>query len=176
MHTPPGRCLFLVTFVVAISALAAPAVTAADSRVWLRPVAGPVVRPFAPPRTRFGPGHLGADLAAAPGTPVRAAGPGTVEFAGVVATTRHVVIRHAGGLRTSYSFLRTIAVRRGQLVGRGTVLGTSGGTGESHDGRVLHLGLRAGDGFVDPMRLFAEPDLAERVRLAPVAGTGSRPG
>jgi murein DD-endopeptidase MepM/ murein hydrolase activator NlpD len=150
--------------------------SAADPSPWTRPVSGPLVRPFAPPRTRFGAGHLGADLAAAPGTPVRASGDGTVEFAGVVANTRHVVLRHSGGLRTSYAFLRSVAVHRGQAVMEGAVIGVTGGTGENHDGRVLHLGLRAGAVFVDPMQLFAPIDLSDRVRLAPVVPGGSGPG
>ena len=57
----------------------------------------------------------------APGTPVRAANAGEVTFAGNVAGSLHVVVAHAGGLRTSYSFLATIAVRRGQHVARGDV-------------------------------------------------------
>jgi murein DD-endopeptidase MepM/ murein hydrolase activator NlpD len=134
---------------------------------WLQPVAGRVVRPFQAPRTRFGRGHLGVDFAAAPGTPVHAVGAGTVEFAGVVARVRHVVVRHAGGLRTSYSYLESIRVRRGQTVRRGAVLGTSGGRGENHEPGVFHLGLRRGATFVDPMQLFAPPDLSETVHLAP---------
>jgi len=138
-------------------------------------VPGPVVRPFIPPRTRYGPGHLGADLAAIPGSPVRAAGEGTVEFAGSVAGVRYVVVRHAGGVRTSYGFLRSVAVRRGQVVGQGAVVGTAGGTGENHDGRVVYIGLRMGGTYVDPMQLFAPVDLSERVRLAPVVADASGP-
>jgi murein DD-endopeptidase MepM/ murein hydrolase activator NlpD len=159
-----------------VATIAVPAASADGLPLWIRPVPGTVVRPFAPPRTRFGPGHLGVDLAAAPGTPVRAAGSGIVEFAGVVGNARHVVVRHAGSLRTSYSFLRSIAVRGGERVTGGAVLGTTGGTGENHAGQVLHLGLRVGDAFVDPMRLFAPPDLSERVRLAPAVPGGSGPG
>jgi murein DD-endopeptidase MepM/ murein hydrolase activator NlpD len=143
----------------------APALANAD---WLRPVEGRVVRGFRAPLTRFGAGHLGADLAAAPGTAVRAAGAGTVVFAGSVAGARHVVVRHPGGLRTSYSFLASVRVRAGQAVRRGTVLGTTGGTGEHHDGGVLHLGLRIGDTFVDPMQLFASAALPVRVHLGPL--------
>src|SRR3954453_1199592 len=50
------------------------------------PLAGspPVTRPFEAPLGPFGPGHRGVDLAAAPGAPVLAAGPGVVAFAGMV--------------------------------------------------------------------------------------------
>ena len=170
------RLFFVLAVAAGLSSAAVSFASAEGNHSWTRPVPGPVVRAFAPPRTRYGAGHLGADLAAVPGTPVRAAGNGTVEFAGVVAATRHVVVRHPGGLRTSYAFLRSIEVRRGQVVARGAVIGVSGGTGENHDGQVLHLGLRVGDAYVDPMQLFDPVDLSERVRLAPVVPGGSGPG
>jgi murein DD-endopeptidase MepM/ murein hydrolase activator NlpD len=142
---------------------------------WIRPVAGPVARPFRAPVTRYGAGHLGVDLVAAPGTPVQAAGAGTVVFAGTVAGARHVVVRHAGGLRTSYSFLAGVQVRVGEAVAEGEVLGTTGGRGENHDGDVLHLGLRVGETYVDPMQLFASPDLEAVVHLAPIAAESGPP-
>lgn len=134
---------------------------------WLRPVPGPVVRPFVAPRSRYGAGHRGADLVAPSGTPVRAANSGEVSFAGSVAGSLHVVIAHAGGLRTSYSFLATVAVRRGQRITRGEVIGTAGGGVDDHAG-VLHLGLRVGDQYVDPMVLFSPTDLTRLIRLVPV--------
>jgi hypothetical protein len=134
---------------------------------WIRPVAGPVVEPFAAPRSRFGAGHRGVDLAARPGTAVHAAGPGVVSFAGSVAGSLHVVIAHAGGLRTSYSFLATITVRRGARVAAGEVVGASGGTPVGHATTSQHIGLRSGDEYVDPMLLFAPVDLASVVHLAP---------
>lgn len=152
-----------------------PAATAEAAPRWVRPVNGRVMRPFAPPVTAYGPGHVGVDLAAAPGTPVRAAGGGRVEFAGEVAHTRHVVVRHAGGLRTSYSFLASIRVHAGDVVGTGAVLGTTGGTGEGHDGRVLHFGLRAGDRYLDPMQLFAPDALDTIVALAPLGARRADP-
>jgi len=156
----------LVVVGVLVGVLALGSAPAAGTGTWLRPVAGRVVRGFRAPLTRYGAGHLGVDFAAPPGTPARAAGPGTVVFAGVVARTRHVVIRHAGGLRTSYSFLATIRVHTGEAVGRGAVVGTTGGTGEHHDGGVLHFALRVGDTFVDPMQLFSDVGLPVRVHLA----------
>jgi murein DD-endopeptidase MepM/ murein hydrolase activator NlpD len=158
-----------------VALLAFAAVPAAGTSPWLRPVDGRVVRAFHAPLTRFGAGHLGVDLAAAPGTVVRAAGAGTVVFAGSVADARHVVVRHPGARRTSYSFLASIRVHTGQAVRRGTVLGTTGGTGEHHDGGVLHFALRVGATFVDPISLFDPAGLPVRVHLAPLAGAGPLP-
>jgi murein DD-endopeptidase MepM/ murein hydrolase activator NlpD len=131
--------------------------------VWTRPVDGPVVRPFVAPISRFGPGHRGVDFAARPGTPVRAAGPGIVVFAGTIAHERYVVILHRGNLRTSYSYLKTINVRPGRRVREGQVIASTGGTS-------LHFGLRHGPDYEDPMTLFATgpPDLPALVHLAPV--------
>jgi len=158
-----------ISFALVLLLLFVPAARA-NAQTWQRPVPGQVARPFDPPKVKYGPGHLGVDFAAPPGTVVRAAGPGTVVFAGSVAYTRHVVIRHAGNLRTSYSFLATVHVREGDTVRAGDVLGTTGGRGEQHDGGVLHLGLRRGETYIDPMQLFAGVDLAARVHLAPVGG------
>lgn len=141
---------------------------AAAAPVWQRPVDGAVVRWFDPPASRFGAGHLGVDLAAAPGTPVRAAGAGTVTYAGRIGAAAHVVVAHDGDLRTSYSFLAEVSVRRGARVRAGEVVGTAGGTGRNHNGNVVHLGLRRGDDYIDPMVLYRAVDLAEVVHLAPV--------
>src|SRR5262245_35374622 len=118
------RLVVVVLIVLVASVGVSPPAGAAPGPAWVRPVSGAVVRPFEAPRSRFGAGHRGADLAAARGTPVRAAGPGVVSFAGSVAGAQHVVVAHAGDLRTSYSFLATISVRRGERVEAGTVVGT----------------------------------------------------
>ncbi len=174
MSTIPARrrafALALIT-TVAVVVTARPAHAAdpdaADAVGWLRPVDGAVVHPFEEPVSVYGPGHRGADLAAPPGTPVRAANDGVVSFAGSVAGTMHVTVAHTGGLRTSYSFLSQVSVREGQQVARGDVLGATGGTGPDHDGSALHLGLRVGDRYVDPMQLFRPHDLTKLVHLVP---------
>jgi hypothetical protein len=140
---------------------------------WLRPVTGALVRPFVEPKSRYGAGHRGADLVAPSGTPVHAASAGEVTFAGNVGGSLHVVVAHTGGLRTSYSFLATIGVRRGQRVARGLVVGTAGGGSGEHAG-VLHFGLRVGERYVDPMALFAPADLTKLIRLAPADGPDQR--
>ena len=56
-----------------------------------------------------------------------AAEEGRVEFAGQVGGTLHVVVRHPDGLRTSYSFLASIAVVEGQTgLAAAAIVGTAG--------------------------------------------------
>ncbi len=78
---------------------------------------------------------------------MRAAADGEVVFAGAVGGSLHVVVLHADGVRTSYSFLQSIAVHRGDRVVQGEVVGTSRDR--------LHFGARVGDAYIDPTRLFA---------------------
>ncbi len=176
MHRLLARA-FVVALIVAMPRPAPAAVSKAPPGQWTRPVDGPVVRAFEAPRTPYGPGHRGVDFAAAPGTPVVAAGPGSVVFAGRIGPSSHVVVLHPqSGWRTGYSFLASVAVHYGEVVRAGTVLGTTGGTGDGHDGTVLHFSLRIGDEYVDPMLLFRPIDLATVVHLAPTAGDGSGMG
>src|SRR5690348_15131411 len=103
--------IVLVTAVVALTLTAVSPPSAAavpPSRVsYVPPVDAPVVDPFRPPITPYGPGNRGLDYGTQPGDPVRASAEGEVIFAGQVGGTLHVTIRHADGLRTSYSFLAT---------------------------------------------------------------------
>lgn len=160
---------FLVALAIVLSSAPAAATATAigGPGTWIHPVAGQVARPFVAPRSRYGAGHRGVDFVATPGTAVHAANAGEVTFAANVAGSLHVVVSHAGGLRTSYSFLASITVRRGQSVARGDVVGTAGGTDPEHLG-VVHFGLRVGERYVDPMRLFAPADLTQLIRLVPV--------
>ena len=131
------------------TAVAAPAAAAAgpEAVAYSPPVDAPVAGWFRPPATPYGAGNRGVDYATAPGTPVRAAAPGQVTFAGPVGSGLHVVVLHADGVRTSYSFLASLAVRRGDPVAAGDTVGTSGPS--------LHFGARAGDAYVDPAVLVA---------------------
>jgi murein DD-endopeptidase MepM/ murein hydrolase activator NlpD len=74
--------------------------------------------------------HSGVDLLAAPGTPVLAAGDGTVAFAGEQGNYGNlVVVNHQEGRQTRYAHLATIAVTTGQKINQGEQLGTVGSTG-----------------------------------------------
>jgi hypothetical protein len=98
-----------------------------------------------------------------------------VSFAGSVAGSLHVTIAHAGDLRTSSSFLSSVAVRAGQRVARGDIIGATGGVGTGHDGSVFHFGLRIGDRYVDPMVLFRPADLTKLVHLVPAGEPAETP-
>lgn len=106
-----------------------------------------MVDPFRPPTSPYGPGNRGIDYATAVGTAVRAASDGEVVFAGNVGGSLHVVVLHGDGLRSSYSFLRTAEVRRGEQVLAGQPVGTSG--------ERFHFGVRVGEEYVDPLALLA---------------------
>ena len=133
--------------------------------LWSSPLGAPprVTRPFDAPSSPYGPGHRGADLAGAPGSPVLTAGNGVVVFAGRVAGRPVVSVDHAGGLRTTYEPVDPV-VAAGKRVSRGAVLGT---VRAGHLGcpvaACLHWGLRRGETYLDPMTLLRPP----QVRLLP---------
>lgn len=98
--------------------------------------------------------HSGIDLADPTGTPVMAAGAGTVIFAGWSdwGYGNSIVIAHTPGLYTLYGHLSAIGVTCGQFVGRAQVIGRVGTTGNS-TGPHLHFEVRVGDSLVpiDPV-------------------------
>ena len=187
MHLVPPRRDALVCLLVCLAAspllvgrdtsaaTAAPPPEPDACGVWMPPVDGPVVRGFQAPAFAYGPGHRGIDFAATAGTPVRASGDGVVAFAGSVAGSLHVVVAHNGNLRTTYAFLAGVSVSAGDRVTRGQVVGTAGATGPGHEAGGLHFGVRLGDRYVDPQRLFAACDLTQLVRLIPADEVPAEP-
>lgn len=126
-----------------------------------------VVRRFDPPPEPWQRGHRGVDLAAPSGATVRAAGPGVVLFAGMVAGRPVVSVSHGDGLRTTYEPVRP-AVVADEVVSAGTPLGVllPGHSGCAYGGSAcLHWGLRRGSEYLDPLLLLG----LGRVRLLPVA-------
>lgn len=95
--------------------------------------------------------HNGVDYAAPVGTPVQAAGDGVVARAG-----RHggygneVVLRHGKQYVTSYAHLSRIAVRSGQRVSQGEVIGYVGSTGLSTGPHLDYRFMKDGR-YVDPL-------------------------
>ncbi len=95
--------------------------------------------------------HTGLDFRAAYGTPIRAVKAGVVLFAGNSGNWagNHVAIRHGDGKTTMSSHMSSMAVRSGQTVRAGQVIGYVGQTGRAF-GAHLHfelypVGVRYGD-------------------------------
>jgi murein DD-endopeptidase MepM/ murein hydrolase activator NlpD len=122
-----------------------------------RPVGGPITSPFGMrvhPVTGVRKLHDGADFGAPCGTPVHAAGTGTVVARGSSsAYGNRVVIRHGGGLETSYNHLASSSVTVGQRVTTSTIVGRVGSTGLS-TGCHLHLMAVDQGRPVDPLSLL----------------------
>ncbi|WP_139982007.1 murein hydrolase activator EnvC family protein [Nocardioides litoris] len=123
-----------------------------------------VVAPFDPPDTPYGAGHRGVDLLGSPGQVVRAALPGRVAYAGLLAGRGVVVMAH-GSTRTTYEPVdASLAV--GDPVDAGDPIGTLGTTGSHCFPRsCLHWGwIEGARTYLDPLRLVG----AGPVRLLPL--------
>ncbi len=133
---------------------------------WAPPVDAPVTDPFRLPACAWCPGNRGVEYGTRQGAPVRAVATGRVVFAGSVAGTVYVVVRHGDGRRVTYGNLQRESFDVDDLVTRGQLVGRAAG--------AFHLGLRDGDRYVDPGPYLGR--LTWRPRLVPVDGTaGNRP-
>ncbi len=96
--------------------------------------------------------HNGIDLAAPTGTAIRATRTGVVTKAdwnggyGLL-----VSLKHGGGVETEYGHMSRLAVKAGQTVQRGQVIGYVGSTGLS-TGPHLHYEVRVNGRAVDPSK------------------------
>lgn len=122
------------------------------------PVNGPVTSPFGYRiHPIFGTRklHTGIDISASSGTPIKAAGSGTVLIAGSYGGYGNaVVIDHGGGLATLYAHQSKVAVSVGQTVSTGQVIGYVGCTGYC-TGPHLHFETRENGVPVDPMKYLS---------------------
>ncbi|MEZ5960116.1 MAG: M23 family metallopeptidase [Hyphomonadaceae bacterium] len=99
--------------------------------------------------------HQGTDFAAPTGTPILAAGDGTVARAGPFSSFgNYVRIRHANGYETAYAHMSRFArgMRVGAQVRQGQVIGYVGTTGRSTGPHLHYEVLRRGR-QVNPMSL-----------------------
>jgi len=125
-----------------------PVVVPSGSGVLGWPVSGPVTSGFG---LRWGRMHEGIDIAVAEGTPVRAAGAGTVIYAGWMGGYGNlVVVDHGNGLSTAYAHNSSLGVGVGQSVTAGQVVSYSGNTGNS-TGPHVHFEVRVNGSAVDPL-------------------------
>lgn len=100
--------------------------------------------------------HPGIDIATPTGTPVRAAGGGTVALAGVGdAYGVFVLLRHPEGYESMYGHMSRVFVQEGDTVGAGQVIALSGNTGRS-TAPHLHFEVRRGGRSLDPLSVVKE--------------------
>ena len=147
------------------------------------PVRGPISSPFGPrvhPVSGRRSVHRGVDLAVPVGTPVHATGAGRVVAAGVRSGYGLAVeVGHAGAaVSTLYAHLDAVpaGVEVGSAVGRGTVVGWSGGVGPragTSTGPHVHYEVRVRGVAVDVARPVRARALVQR-RAPAQRGVGGR--
>jgi septal ring factor EnvC (AmiA/AmiB activator) len=117
------------------------------------PVRGRVRQPFGRQRDReFGTETLrqGVEIAAEPGTPVRAVAPGRVLFADWFrGYGQMLIVDHGAGDLTVLAYLGQLAVEKGQMIRAGQEIGTVGEAGPV-SGPGLYFEIRRGGRAVDP--------------------------
>lgn len=151
----------VLPLVLSLAPALAPVLGMPSASVPWRPPVTPLVveRPFSAPPGPYAPGHRGVDLAAEPGSLIRAPSLGVVRVAGVVAGKAVVSIEHPHrilgrvGWRTTYEGVRA-SVAVGDPVRAGDPIGVVVG----HDrGRGIHWGLKHGRTYADPLMLLRRP-------------------
>ncbi|HYV16844.1 MAG TPA: peptidoglycan DD-metalloendopeptidase family protein [Conexibacter sp.] len=116
--------------------------------IW--PVNGPITSPFCE-RRAWEACHPGIDIGVPSGTPIRAAGTGTVVIAGWVSGYgNYTCIDHGGGLSTCYGHQSVLRVSVGQHVTQGQIIGLSGCTGLCF-GPHLHFEVRINGAVTNPV-------------------------
>ncbi|HEV3428139.1 MAG TPA: peptidoglycan DD-metalloendopeptidase family protein [Paraburkholderia sp.] len=122
-----------------------PAASAAPiSLVWPSP--GQVIRNF------DGRDSKGIDIVNSPGTPIVAAAPGTVVYAGngLRGYGNLLIIKHSGDYLTAYAHNQALFVKEGQAVAQGQKIAEMGSS--DNDRVMLHFELRYQGRSIDPAR------------------------
>lgn len=98
----------------------------------------------------------GINIAAATGTPIRAAAGGTVTYAGneLKGYGNLLLIKHADGYVTAYAHADRLLVARGDFVAKGQVIGYAGQTGDVTSPQ-LHFEIRHDTAPVNPRSYLA---------------------
>ena len=99
--------------------------------------------------------HWGMDFTAPTGTPIYATADGIVKHAGWKANGfgNHVVINHGFGYETLYGHMSKVAVKKGQKVKRGQIIGYVGNTGLSA-GPHCHYEVHINGKKVNPINYY----------------------
>jgi murein DD-endopeptidase MepM/ murein hydrolase activator NlpD len=123
---------------------------------FMKPIPGEVIGPFGrrsvingQPRSP----HTGVDLRGKKGTPIKAINTGRVVLTGnYFFSGLFVVIDHGGGIQSMYFHMDKIQVQQGDMVEKGTIIGSVGSTGRA-TGPHLHWGIRVNGARIDPSQL-----------------------
>jgi murein DD-endopeptidase MepM/ murein hydrolase activator NlpD len=95
--------------------------------------------------------HAALDLAAAMGTPIKAAMDGRVSSVGVNSVYgKYIIISHANGYQTMYAHMSATSVSQGAMVSQGSKIGEVGSTGYS-TGPHLHFAIYKNGRAVNPL-------------------------
>lgn len=98
--------------------------------------------------------HWGLDMAAYRDAPIVSSGPGTIVFSGSRGAYGLLVeVDHGHGFSTRYAHLRSLAVKRGDVVKAGDLVGRMGSTGRS-TGDHLHFEVWYNGKPYDPMKFL----------------------
>jgi murein DD-endopeptidase MepM/ murein hydrolase activator NlpD len=137
---------------------------------FLRPIPGAIGDPFGAPRRGYT--HTGVDIPASEGTPIGAAGVGTVIYAAYNGGGygNLVVIQHRLGYTSWYGHMSRIAAYVGESVVGGTRIGYIGSTGDA-TGPHLHFEVRHYNTPINPVPLLLSA-VASGIR--PPAGLGAQ--
>lgn len=127
--------------------------TAKITEKFVLPVSGTITSNYGSrtdPFTNKNAQHNGLDIAAPPGTPIKAVIEGRVEVAKYTSGDygNYIIIDH-GGYKTLYGHCDELKVKEGELVKAGDVIATCGNSGRS-TGPHLHFEIRIGDKRIDP--------------------------
>ncbi len=118
------------------------------------PTTGSLTSPYGNRTEPYPSFHNGIDIAAPVGTPVYAAGSGTVISAGFKQGYGYIIlIDHGYGYTTAYAHLSTILVETGQVVEKGGLIAEMGSTGNS-TGPHLHFEIRYQGATFDPLTML----------------------
>jgi murein DD-endopeptidase MepM/ murein hydrolase activator NlpD len=98
--------------------------------------------------------HSAIDLAAPPGTPVRAAMDGRVSRVAVNSVYGiYIILTHSGDYQTLYAHLSVASVKQGDAVAQGAKIGEVGSTGYS-TGPHLHFGVFRNNKAINPLEVL----------------------
>ncbi|MGE3972612.1 MAG: murein hydrolase activator EnvC, partial [Porticoccaceae bacterium] len=133
----------------ATQAPGSPASTSASGWSWQWPATGDVTRQY-DSNGKF----KGVNIQSRPGTPIQAAAPGEVVYAGdgLRGYGQLIIVQHSDVYLSAYAYNRIMAVREGDKVAAGQRLGEVGGDA-ANPGR-LYFEIRKQGEPIDPTRLL----------------------